>query len=183
MVLATNNLWEIVVRKRQYHALSITNNMNTSERWCKNFFNIMPQTWWTKELAHIKCNIHETKSFSNILFIRTKFFTIKLDKGDDMFNHINNVKCVADQLACLLMSVNDKDMIMIFFENMFHSLNHFITMWATKIAHNLNQGSKCFKKSIIKKNRVILVDWNYHDILTIGSTTFSGGKQSRLKQF
>lgn len=32
MVLATNNLWEIVVRKRQYHALSITNNMNTSER-------------------------------------------------------------------------------------------------------------------------------------------------------
>ena len=46
------------------------------------------------------CNKHETKSLSNILFIRPKFFTIKMDEGDDMLDHINKVKSLVDQLTC-----------------------------------------------------------------------------------
>ena len=61
-----------------------------------------------KEMLHIKgctvlaeawetlCNIHETKSLSNILFLRCKFFTIKMEEGTDILEHINKVKSLAD---------------------------------------------------------------------------------------
>ena len=32
------------------------------------------------------------KSLSNIIFISCKFFTCKMEEGDDLFNHINKVK-------------------------------------------------------------------------------------------
>jgi hypothetical protein len=47
------------------------------------------------------CNIHETKSFSNILFVCRKFFTCQMDEGDDLLDHVNMVKALADQFVCL----------------------------------------------------------------------------------
>jgi hypothetical protein len=73
------------------------------------------------QLAHIKnckgpaeawkilCNIHETKNLSNILFIRHKFFTCKMQEGEDVLDHINHVKAFADQVACMEVPVRDED--------------------------------------------------------------------------
>jgi hypothetical protein len=41
------------------------------------------------------CNIHETRSLLNILFVRCKFFTCKMQEGEDLLDHINKVKALA----------------------------------------------------------------------------------------
>jgi hypothetical protein len=45
-------------------------------------------------------NIHETKSLSNILFIYHKLFMWKMQEGDDLLDHTNNVNAHAEQLVC-----------------------------------------------------------------------------------
>jgi hypothetical protein len=90
----------------------------------KKAFAIIAMSLVDKELAHIKeCkaraktwrtlyNMHKTKNLSNILFIRRKFFTIKMDESDDIFNHINKVKSLADQLTCLEVPMKDEDLVL-----------------------------------------------------------------------
>jgi hypothetical protein len=83
------------------------------QRRVKKAMSIIMLNLADNQLAHIKsckgpaeawkilCNIHETKSLSNILFVRCKFFTCKMDEGDDLLDHVNKVKALADQLTCL----------------------------------------------------------------------------------
>ncbi len=40
------------------------------------------------------CNIHEMRSLSNILFIHHKFFTCKMQEGEDLLDHINKFKAL-----------------------------------------------------------------------------------------
>jgi hypothetical protein len=63
-------------------------------------------------------NIHETWSLSNILFICHKFFTCKMQEGEDLLDHINKVKALADQLACLEVPVTDEDVVMTLLESL-----------------------------------------------------------------
>lgn len=48
----------------------------------------------------IFCNILDMKSLSNIVFICCNFFTYKMNACNDMLDHVNKVKALADQLAC-----------------------------------------------------------------------------------
>jgi len=72
------------------------------------------------------CNIQETRSLSNILFIRRKFFTCKMQEGEDLLHHINKVKALADQLACLEVPVRDEDVVMTLLENLPPSYEYLI---------------------------------------------------------
>ena len=95
-------------------------------------------------MAHIKhckrpaeawktlCNIHETKSLSNILFLRCKFFTIKMQEDDDMLDHINKVKSLADQLTCLEMAIKDEDVVMTLLDSLPISYERLITILQTR---------------------------------------------------
>jgi hypothetical protein len=101
------------------------------------------------QLAHIKsckgpaeawktlCNIHETKSLSNILFIRRKFFTCKMQKREDVLDHINHVKALTDQLACMEVPVRDEDTVMTLLESLPPSYEYFITTLETKARKEL----------------------------------------------
>ena len=83
------------------------------QRRCKLALSIIATNLSNKQAAHIQhsrdpavawqilCDVHEQKTLSNILFVRRKFFTMKMQDGDDMLDHINNVKALADQLSCL----------------------------------------------------------------------------------
>ena len=42
------------------------------------------------------CNIHKTKNLLNIFFIRRKHFMYKMEEGDDLLDHINKIKVVAN---------------------------------------------------------------------------------------
>lgn len=96
-------------------------------KWCcKKVFTITATNLVDEECVHIKrckrpmeawrtlCNIHETKNLSNIFLITCKFFTVRMNKGDDMFDHISKVKYLAHHPMCLEVLVKDKDVITIF---------------------------------------------------------------------
>lgn len=105
MVMPTKDLWKIV-KGSELPPPSTTSEevKKTYKQRCKKAFAIITTNLVDKELVHIKgckgqtetwktlCNIHETKSLSNIWFIRRKFFTINMDKHNDILNHINKVK-------------------------------------------------------------------------------------------
>lgn len=94
-------------------------------------------------MAHIKgckgsteawrtlCNIHETKCLSNILFMRRKFFTIKMNEGDDILDHINKVKPLTDQLTCLNVPMKEEDVVTILHDSLPPSFDHLITALET----------------------------------------------------
>jgi hypothetical protein len=44
---------------------------------------------------------YKTKSLFNIIFVHHKFFMCKIQEGDNVLDHVNKVKALADQLACL----------------------------------------------------------------------------------
>ncbi len=57
--------------------------------------------------------MHETKTIGNKLFFRKKFFTIKMQKGEDLFMHINMVKVLVDQLHSIEVKIEDEDVYMV----------------------------------------------------------------------
>jgi hypothetical protein len=76
------------------------------------------------QLAHIQysdnlksaweaiCGVHEANTISNKLFLRRRFFTIKMQERDDMLVHINTVKALADQLHSIEVKITDEDVYM-----------------------------------------------------------------------
>lgn len=96
MVLTSMDLWEIVDESEKPPAadedLKVVKDYNRRE---KKAMSVIGLSLVNSQLAHIKkckvpaeawktlCNIHETKSLSNILLIRRRFFTIKMQEGDD----------------------------------------------------------------------------------------------------
>jgi len=67
-------------------------------------FTLLCEHLTNVQLAHIQycdnvksawealCGVHEVKTIGNRLFLRRRFITIKMQKGDDMLVHINRVK-------------------------------------------------------------------------------------------
>ena len=53
------------------------------------------------EARKILCNIYNTKKLSNILYVRRTFFTCKMQKDDDLLDHVNKVKAFAGPFTCL----------------------------------------------------------------------------------
>ena len=94
MVISTEDIWKIVEVSVLPPPSTASNEVKKEYEWqCKKGFSIIATSLVDKALAHIKgykgpveawkilCNIHKTKSLSNILFTRRKFFTIKMDEG------------------------------------------------------------------------------------------------------
>jgi len=71
-------------------------------------FTLLFEHFTDVQLAHIQycdnvksawealCVVHEVKTIGNKLFLRRRFFTIKMQERDDMLVHINMVKALAD---------------------------------------------------------------------------------------
>lgn len=120
--LATLDLWDIVdesevapsleaslevqkdFQRREKKALG-TIAMNLDET---NFTHIISckraaDAWKTL------CNIHESRNLSNILWSRQKFFTVKMEEGEDLIAHVNKVKALANQLAVVDQPLRDAD--------------------------------------------------------------------------
>jgi hypothetical protein len=47
------------------------------------------------------CGVHEAKTIGNKLFFLRRFFTIKMQEGEDLLVHINMVKALEDQLCSM----------------------------------------------------------------------------------
>jgi hypothetical protein len=91
------------------------------------------------QLAHIQycdnvksarealCGVHEAKTIGNKLFLRRRFFTIKMQEGDDMLMHINTVKALADQLRSIEVNITDEDVYMVLLMSLPPSFNNLVT--------------------------------------------------------
>ncbi len=81
------------------------------------------------QLAHIQyyenvksawetlCSVHEAKTIGN-KFLRRRFFTIKMQEGEDLLTHINMVKALADQLQSIEVNIEDEDVYMVLLMNL-----------------------------------------------------------------
>jgi hypothetical protein len=144
MVLASMDLWEIVDGSEDAPPSDADPKIIKGyQRRLKKAMSIIGINLVDSQLHHIKrckgpaeawktlCNIHETRSLSNILFIRRKFFTCKMQEGEDLLDHINKVKALADQLACLEVPVRDEDVVMTLLESLPPSYEYLITALET----------------------------------------------------
>ena len=145
MVLASKELWDIVDGSEEAPpSTADEKDQKAFDKRVKTAFAIIATNLVDKEMAHIKhcrgpaeawktlCNIHETKSLSNILFLRRKFFTIKMQEADCMLDHINKVKSLADQLMCLEVPLKDEDIVMTLLDSLPSSYEHLITALETR---------------------------------------------------
>ncbi len=73
------------------------------------------------------CTVHEAKKIGNKLFLRKRFFTIKMQEGDDMFVHINTVKALVDQLRSIEVNITDEDVYMVLLMNLPPSFDNLVT--------------------------------------------------------
>jgi len=97
MVLASMDLWAIMDGSEEAPpSKSDPKVIKEYQRHAKNAMSTIAINLVDSQLHHIKrckgpreawntlCNIHETRSLSNILFIRRKFFTCKMQEGEDL---------------------------------------------------------------------------------------------------
>ena len=139
MVLSSMDLWEIVDETEEPPSKDGDPKvLKDYNRRVKKAMSVIGLSLVDSQLAHIKsckgpaeawkalCNIHETKSLSNILFVRRKFFTIKMQEGDDLMAHINHVKELADQLTSFEVPVREEDIVMTLLESLPPSFENLI---------------------------------------------------------
>jgi hypothetical protein len=71
--------------------------------------------------------VHEAKTIESKLFFRRRFFTIKMQEGEDLFTHINMVKAIVDQLRSIEVKIKDEDVYMVFLMSLPPSFDNLVT--------------------------------------------------------
>jgi hypothetical protein len=82
--------------------------------------------------------VHKAKTIKNKLFLQRRFFTIKMQEGEDLLAHINMVKALANQLRSIEVKIEDEDVYMVllmsfpsYFDNLVTSLESMSTKMLT----------------------------------------------------
>ncbi|KAF1316242.1 Integrase catalytic core protein, partial [Globisporangium splendens] len=77
---------------------------------------------WSKLEAHF-----EKKSLANKLFLRRRFFTTMMEDGDDVLQHINKLKTLAEQLDAVGAPVSEEDLVITLLGSLSESYQFLIT--------------------------------------------------------
>ena len=77
---------------------------------------------WSRLEGHF-----EKKSLANKLFLRRRFFTAKMEEGDDVLEHINKIKTLAEQLDAVGAPVNEDDLVITLLDSLSKSYTFLIT--------------------------------------------------------
>jgi hypothetical protein len=114
-----------------------------------------------KSTSKTLCGVHEAKTIKNKLFLRRRFFTIKMQEGEDLLMHINMVTALADQLCSIKVKIEDEDVYMVILMNLPPSFDNLVTSlesMSTKdvdlqfiVARLLHEVSKIKKSENTKK--------------------------------
>jgi hypothetical protein len=71
--------------------------------------------------------VQEAKTIENMLFLRKRFFTIKMQEGEDLLAHINMVKALADQLRSIEVKIEDEYVYMVLLMSLPPSFDNLVT--------------------------------------------------------
>jgi hypothetical protein len=66
-----------------------------------------------KSACETLCGVHEAKTIENKLFLRRRFFTIKMQEREDLLTHINMVKALANQLHSIEVKIENVNVYMV----------------------------------------------------------------------
>ncbi len=75
----------------------------------------------------ILCGVHEAKTIKNKLFLQKRFFTIKMQEGEDLLTHINMVKALANQLHSIKVKIEDENLYMVLLMSLPPSFDNVVT--------------------------------------------------------
>jgi hypothetical protein len=137
MMLYKHGLWKFVDGSATLPSEEVA-SVDYNEKEMKAFA-LLCEHLMDAQLAHIQycdnlksaweafCGLHEAKTMSNKLFLRRRFFTIKMQEGDDMLLHINTMKALADQLRSIEVNITDEDVYMVLFMSLPPSFDNLVT--------------------------------------------------------
>ncbi len=138
MMLSKHGFWKFVDGNGTLPSEEVA-KAHYNEKETKAFTSLC-EHFTDTQLAHIQycdnvknawealCGVHEAKTIGNKLFFRKRFFTIKMQKGDDMLVHINTVKALADQLRSIKVNITDEDVYMVLLMSLPPSFDNLVTI-------------------------------------------------------
>jgi hypothetical protein len=85
------------------------------------YYENVKNTWETF------CGVNETKTIGNKLFLRRRFFTIKMQEGEDLLVRTNMVKVLADQLHSIEVKIENEDVYMVLLMSLPPSFDNLVT--------------------------------------------------------
>ncbi len=137
MMFSKHGFWKFVDGSATLQNEEIS-KVNYNEKEMKAFA-LLREHLMDAQFAHIQycdnvrsawealCGVHEVKTIGNKFFLWRRFFIIKMQKGDDMFLHINIVKAFVDQLCFIEVNITDEDVYMVLLMNLFPSFDNLVT--------------------------------------------------------
>jgi hypothetical protein len=137
MMLLKHGLWKFVDGSATLPSEEVA-RADYNEKEMKAF-TLLCEHLTDAQLAHIQycdnvksaceafCGVYEAKTIDNKLFLRRRFFTIKMQEGDDMLVHINMVKALADQLRSIEVNIADEDVYIILLMSLPPSFDNLVT--------------------------------------------------------
>ena len=150
MVLDDKELWDIVTGdEKPPPSGTDPKEVVAFKRRERSAFRILCSHMVDAQIQHVKSckgpaeawkilqGIHETKGLANVLFLRRKFFTMRMQEEDDILQHINKVKTLADQLEALDVPVTEGDITMTLLESLPSSFENLIVAMETRAMKDL----------------------------------------------
>jgi gag-polypeptide of LTR copia-type/Domain of unknown function (DUF4219) len=126
MVLIDKELWDVVDGSEEEPT---TSNATKTKAWQKmndKALATISLSVKDSELVHIRtckkateawkklAEVYEAKGLVRRLFLRRKFFSVRLQDGKSMQDHINEIMTLAEQLDAIGATVSDEDIAMTF---------------------------------------------------------------------
>jgi len=148
MMLSKHGLWKFVDGSATLPSEEVASaDYNKKEM---KAFALLCEHLMYAQLAHIQycenvksaweafCGVHEAKTIGNKLFLRRRFFTIKMQKGNDMLVHINTVKALVDQLHSIKVNITDEDVYMVLLMSLLPSFDNLVTSLESMSTKDVN---------------------------------------------
>ncbi|CEG45552.1 copia proteinlike [Plasmopara halstedii] len=86
------------------------------------------QDAWSRLESHF-----EKKSLANKLFLCRRFFTTMMSEGDDVLEHINKIKTLAEQLDAVGAPVSEEDLVITLLGSLGESYSFLITALESRV--------------------------------------------------
>ncbi|KAJ8566600.1 hypothetical protein ON010_g6522 [Phytophthora cinnamomi] len=139
MVLEERDLWEVTSGEIKLEHCATTLDQTTFKRKSRKALAIICLAMEDSQLplvrsakdaydAWSKLEGHfEKKSLANKLFLRRRFFTTMMAEGDDVLEHINKIKTLAEQLDAVGAPVSEDDLVITLLGSLSESYQFLIT--------------------------------------------------------
>uniref|UniRef100_A0AAV1U7L6 CCHC-type domain-containing protein n=1 Tax=Peronospora matthiolae TaxID=2874970 RepID=A0AAV1U7L6_9STRA len=140
MVLEERDLWEVTCGEVKLEHCTNVMDQSTFRRKSRKALAIIFLAMEDSQLprgpsaigaydawSRLEGHYEKKKSLANKLFLRRRFFTTMMDEGDDVLEHINKLKTLAEQLDAVGAPVSEDDLVITLLGSLSESYQFLIT--------------------------------------------------------